>query len=428
MPRKRQTGAGGLYPVKVHGCGRIGDQWTCGAKPSECPRAVISKWVGVVDIGFNERGGRKQARVSAKSQTVARQKLDKLIGEVRTHGSPLGNQTVAEWGASWLNGIKYNKPQTYRTYHSLMTTWILPVIGRKNVKDVRPSDLRQIYDNMKRAGRSSSSALKAHTVMSSMFESARLEKLTPINVASDLRPPKAAKTTRDTLEPDETRRVLDEARHVRDGAKWLVALSSGMRQGERLGATIDSVDWERRLFTVRWNLVEGNYEHGCDGRCGKRAAGHCPLKQLIIPEVSEYRQLNGRYMLVPPKSGEPRTFSLPPDVWELLESQTASLSLRPNPFGLLWPAEDGAPVAPRDDQAEWKALLIAAEVDKPQATTHWARHTYISDASAAGVADRTIGETVGHKSPGVTGRYEHVSSLDAQAAMEKLAQRRQIVR
>lgn len=131
-------------------------------------------------------------------------------------------------------------------------------------------------------------------------------------------------------------------------------------------------------------------------------------------------------MLVPPKSGESRSFSLPSDVWALLESQTASLALRPNPHELVWPADDGSPMDAHDDQAEWKALLVAADVDKPDATTHWARHTYISDAAAAGVADRVIGETVGHKSPGVTGRYEHVSSLDAQAAMEKLAARRQI--
>lgn len=409
MPRTRKSGDGGLYLDAKRGL-----------------------WIGVVDVGYTPEGKRKQARVTSKSQSVARAKLTKLMSEINAHGSPLSNMTVAEWGASWLSGIESHKPQTFRTYQSILKTWVLPHIGRKNVKDVRPSDLRFIYDTMKAAGKSSSTALKAHNVMSSMFESARLERLVANNVANDLRPPKAAKSTRDTLSPEETARILVAAQSIPHGSKWWVSLYAGIRQGERLGATIDSIDFDRSLFTVQWNLVEGNFRHGCGGTCkpGKSgkplAPGYCPDRKLIVPEGMDVRLLQGRYMLVPPKSGEPRTIPLTDKLRHMLEAHADELQSQPNPHGLLWPALDGSPTSARDDQEQWAALLAAAKVKRAGVTTHWARHTAISDMSAAGVSDRVIGEQVGHKSPGVTGRYQHVSSTDALAAQQKLGERRQL--
>jgi len=403
MPRKRSTGQGALY--------------------FDAKRKL---WIGSIDNGFTPEGKRKQERVTSKSQSTARAKLEKLIQEVKAHDAPLGNQTVAEWGVLWLEMVKAKKPQTYRTYNSILKTWVLPQIGRRKVKEVRPSDLAKVYANIKAAGRASSTALKAHNVMSAMFEQARLERITDRNVAADIRPPKAAKTTRDSLSPAETFNVLEVAKQIPDGSKWVVSLYAGIRQGERLGATLDSVDLDRGTFTVRWNMVEGNYEHGCGGDCGKKAAGHCPEKRLVIPDVTDYRLLKGRLMLVPPKSGEERTFPIPEGLRSMLQDQIDRANSQPNPHGLLWPAEDGSPILPRADQEQWRAMLRAAGIDRPAATTHWARHTAISDMTAGGTADRVIGEMVGHKSPGVTGRYQHVSSQDASEAMDKLEKRRQL--
>jgi len=407
MPRIRKSGDGGLYYDKKR-----------------------DLWIGVFDNGTKPDGSRKQIRVSSRSQSQARAKLETKRAEVKAnHGNPYGNQTVAEWGAYWLEHIQQPKmkPAPWRSYGSVLRNWILPVIGKMKVKEVRPSDLRRVYDAMKRATKSPSTVVKAHIVMSSMFEAARLEGVTPKNVANDITPPKSSKTTRGTFEPQQTLSILnrsEDASTVRHGTKWQVSLYAGIRQGERLGATIDSVDFERGLFTVQWNLVEGNYEHGCDGTCTAKAPGWCPQKILVLPEGMEYRVLHGRVMLVPPKSGESRTFPLPAKLMHDLDRHIAELALQPNPHGLLWPAVDGTPMTSREDQAEWKALLVASGVDIPTATTHWARHTMISDSAAAGVPDRTIGDTVGHRSPGVTGNYTHLSRQDSIEAMNKLEQRR----
>jgi len=405
MPRTRKSGDGGLfyYPER-------------------------DLWIARFDNGFTPDGKRRQISVSSRSQSKARAKMAAKKAEIAANGgTPFGNQTVAEWAEYWMEHVQRDtmKPGPYRSYQSVLRTWILPAIGRKKVKDVLPSDLRGIYTAIE-SERSSATALKAHIVMSSMFEAARLERVTSSNITKSIKPPKTTKTKRGTFEPATTMRILQEAEMRRHGSKWIVSLYAGIRQGERLGATLDSVDLENGTFTVRWNLVDGNYKHGCDGTCTAKSAGWCPKKKLVLPKGSDYRVLSGRVMLVPPKSGEPRTFPLPWPQMALLERHIASLASQPNPHGLLWPAGDGSPMKARDDQAEWRQLLLDAGVDNHNATTHWARHTAISDLASLAIPDRTIGDMVGHKSAGVTGNYTHLSSQDSVEAMNKLGARRQI--
>jgi integrase len=254
-PRTRKSGDGGLYYDKKR-----------------------DLWVGVFDNGTKPDGSRRQVRVTSRSQTEARNKMDAKKAEIKLTGSePFLNRTVAEWGEYWLKEIQQPKmkPGPWRSYNSVWKTWILKPIGKMKVKDVRPSDLRRIYDNINRAGKSDATRLKAHVVMSSMFEAARLEGVTGVNVANNIKPPKVIRgdrAARSTFEPEVTLAILQEALNHRHPTKWIVSLYSGIRQGERLGATVDSVDLERGVFTVKWNLVEGNYEHGCGGTCGKAAA------------------------------------------------------------------------------------------------------------------------------------------------------------
>jgi len=83
MPRIRKSGDGGLYFDKKR-----------------------ELWIGVVDNGYTAEGKRKQARVTSKSQTIARTKLNKLKQEIDAHGSPLGNRKVA-------TGVKVQNSKRY---------------------------------------------------------------------------------------------------------------------------------------------------------------------------------------------------------------------------------------------------------------------------------------------------------------------------
>lgn len=394
MPRQRKTGEGGLYFDKNR-----------------------KLWIGVVDVKTDD-GRRKQRRVTSKSQSAAREKLAALKEDLKRGIAPSGSHTVAGWGSLWLETeCKAKlKPAPYRAYMSIFNTWIEPSIGKIDLREVRPSHLRSIYDRAKRAGKSGATQVKIHTVISSMFEAARYERLVDHNVAKDTRPPRADKTTRSALDGPQMRAALTAAESARHGTKWFMSLYAGLRQGERTGATLDSLDLVNNIFTVQWSLTSANFEHGCDGMCGKVRAGNCPAKQMVISDGLEWRPLSGRFILVRPKSGEPRSFQIPQGLADRLAGHIDELAQQPNRFGLLWPAADGSPMVDKDDQKEWRDLLVSAGLDL-ETSSHWARHTAVSAMTEKGTADRIIGEIVGHKSAGVTARYQHISTAATGDAM-----------
>lgn len=400
MPKKRSHGDGGLFYIPSRGL-----------------------WRGTVDDGFWPDGRRKQRYVHGKTQTEARRKLNALKDEIAQYGAPLDKtMTVAAWSDHWLETVcrPHMKPAPLKGYRSVVRTWIVPTIGQKRMAQLKPSDLRAVSDAIHTAGRSSSTALKAHTIMSAMLESARLDGVVGRNVARDVIAPKAAKSQRGALPIGAPLRMLEVAGGIPDGTRWWMAILTGMRQGERLGATLDSIDFEQGLFTVQWSLTEATFTHGCGGVCSYKRAGSCPERRLVLADGLEYRQLDGRLILVRPKSGRPRTFPLIPQVAAALHRYLVATDHMPNPHGLIWRNADGSPITPKQDNAAWRDLLDKAGVEAGP-TTHWARHTTASVLYELGIPAKVIGEIIGHSTEEITDRhYLHVSDPQARAAMEAL--------
>lgn len=416
MPRKRSNGDGALYFVRQQ-----------------------NLWRGVVNVGFTPEGRRKQRIVTSRSQKGARAKLEELKREIEQYGAPLDKaMTVEAWAEHWLRTVcePKMKPDTLASYESIVRKWILPVLRKKRVSALRPSDVRSVTLAVTDAGRAVSSAQKVHAVLSSMLESARLDGVCAKNVATDVTPPGVGENERGALDTDVALRVLQAALRRPDGVRWWFAILTGMRQGERTGATLDSIDLVRHEFTVQWSLTEVRFRHGCDPACGKTRAGSCPDRALMIAPGMAHKQLDGRLCIVRPKSGHVRTFPLIPALeTELTKYLTADT--RPNPHGLIWHNDDGTPITPEQDQAEWRAILLDAGViteaqalppkDRPEGTpdtptTHFARHTTATVLMELGVDAKVIGEIVGHVNVRTTQRYIHVSSAQARKALEAIGE------
>lgn len=414
MPKKRNHGDGGLYFDKSRGL-----------------------WRGVIDVGFYPDGRRKQKAVTSKSQRTAREKLKELKKQIDEHGTALDTSTtVAAWADRWLREVcePNMKPKALQSYESSVRHWILPQLGKRKVASVKPSDVRAVTLAVTDAGRSVASARKVHSVFSSMMEAARLDGLCARNPAADVKPPSRGDGERGALPTEAALRILEIAARRPDGTRWWFALLAGMRQGERLGATLDSIDFDLHEFHVQWSLSEVRFRHGCGDTCGKKRAGSCPDRTYMIGAGVTHKPLEGRLCLVRPKSGKTRTFPLI-DALEVALTRYLENDTRPNPHGLIWRNDDGSPITPEQDSEEWRQILLEAGViteqqalpakERPEGTpdiptTHWARHTTVTVLMELGVDARVIGEIVGHASVQTTSRYTHVSSQQARTALEAL--------
>lgn len=385
-------------------------------------------------------GKRNQKAFWGRTVAEVIDKLEEAKAEIRTTGSLIEKSTtVQSWYDRWVvnNALPTYKPSQYRAVTSIFRAWVLPRIGKKRIADVRPSDILSLYSAMYRAGRSTSTALKTHWVLSRFFEDARKEFRVP-NVIRDVAPPKAAPSNRGAIPVQDAMKILAEAAFRDDGTRWWTALLCGMRQGERIGATRDSVNRETREFTVQWSLTEVTFEHGCEGTCAAKRGGSCPQRRPLLMPGLEHRQLSGRLFLVRPKSSKPRTFYLIDPLYERLIDYLDRTADDPNPHNLIWHRPDGAPWTPGRDQAEWRSVLHAAGVitaeqaktprdrrpgtpDTP--TTHFARHTTVSVLMELGVPDAVVARIVGHIDERTTAHYQHPTAEMERDAMRQLGAR-----
>lgn len=413
MPRKRASGDGALYFV---------------------PKLGI--WKGVVDVGYWPDGRRKQKAVSSKSQAIARKKLEALKTEIAQYGAPLDKQTkVSMYAAEWLETV--SKPtngnvatSTYGNRKSILKTWIIPTIGNRIVSTLKPPDVRAVARAVKDAGRSSSTARKAYDILSLMLESARRDGLCTRNVAEDVTPPRMAISGRGALDPDVAMEILKTAASDPLGTRWWVSLLLGVRQGERLGARIDSLDLDAGTFRVEWALEEVTSSHGCGAQvngkwpCGLKRGGSCSHRVYNLRDGEEHVQVSGQLWLIPPKSGKTRIVPLVAGLVEALRRHLAATAHIPNPHGLIWRHDDGTPFLPTEDQEAWRDLLARSGVQDVSITSHWARHTTATILMELGVDAKVIGEIVGHASVDMTRKhYQHVSSAVAREAMDRLGAR-----
>lgn len=422
MPKKRAHGDGGLYRIKSTG-----------------------RWRGVIDDGYHPDGRRRQRYVYGKTQAEARDKLKELRDQIEEHGAPLDKtKTVEVWAREWLTTVcePNMKPAALAGYESAVNHWIIPLLRKKRVSQLKPSDVRTVVNAILDAGRKVSSAQKVYAVLSSMLESARLEGITGKNVAKDVVPPGVGEGHRDALGTEVALKILRAALDRPDGVRWWFAILTGMRQGERIGATIDSIDWESHEFMIQWSLTEAKFKHGCGGYevkwpCGRTRAGSCPDRKIRVSPKLAYRQLAGRLTLVRPKSGRVRVFPLILALETMLSDYLEATKTIPNPHGLIWRNPDGSPITANQDSEEWRALLLDAgvisiEQAKPKKdraegtpdtpTGHYARHTTATVLMELGVDAKIIGEIVGHAAERTTRRYQHVSSPAARQALEAIGE------
>jgi len=235
--------------------------------------------------------------------------------------------------------------------------------------------------------------------------------------------------TVDEVEPlslMEVRRVLEVAEDRRNGVRWTLALSLGLRQGEALGLLWRHVDLEAGTLRVAGQLQQLRWRHGCHD------PSRCALDRRPMARASQCpKRHGGGYHLLPPKSARSRRTIILPDplVAELAEHRRRQLAER-LALGERWRGwdagelvvarPDGRPVSPHQDHLEWKQLLAVAGVR--DVGVHVARHTAATMLLQQGVPVRVVMDILGHSQLSQTvATYQHTPPELAVDAAERIA-------
>ena len=412
------------------------------------------KWHGWVTVGTKPNGrpdrrhrmATTEAEVKAKVRELEKQRA---AGRVRKAGRP---PTVEQWLTTWLDTVCARKvedgsmaPRTLDDYRSKVTLYVVPGIGQHRIDRLAPEHLDQLYLELLRRPLASSTVLKVHRIVSRALKVAMQREIITRNVATLLDAPSVTETEIEPLTRDEARAVLAEAGRRRNGARWSIALAMGLRQGETLGLRWKYVDLDAGTMRVHWQLQRLTWRHGCEDphacgtahhrkACRKTCTAHkhyargCPKpcpKDCTDHAKACPERTGGGLVFREPKGRNKRTAPIPPPLVPLLRAKRAAQKRERLKAADIWEdndlvfcQENGRPIDPRADYAEWQDILKASGVQAKR--VHDGRHTAGTLLTESGVGLRVVMELLGHSQIRVTQRYTHVGSPLAEDAAAKM--------
>lgn len=374
-------------------------------------------WIGRFEAGKDRDGKRRQITVSAVSETLCKEKLERKKVEVARNGVPekrVGKQdTVELWAKEWLSIIVHEqRPKAYAATASAIKVWIIPTIGRKRLVDLAPADLRAVFDAQRKAGLAESTRTRTHAVMMRMFRDARLDGHNIADRVFDVRKPKPGENDREAIPTTQAIALLQSVQDDPDGSTWAAALLQGLRQGERLGLTWSCIDFEAETIDISWQLQPLPYLDNKNKHLGFR-----------VPDGYRVIHLERAFHLVRPKSESSRRVI--PMVDEMANALRAWRDVAPHSdHDLVWPRLNGAPRRAEDDRESWKAIQAACGIAHPTGRPyllHEARHATATLLLNLEVPREVVANILGQSK--LVATYDHSDRLPAmRQALTKVAE------
>ena len=346
------------------------------------------RWEGRIVIGHKENGDPIFRYLYAETQKELTAKLRQNITAYQ--GVDLTEEcrmTLSEWLDRWLEQmVAILRPSTLEHYRSDMEHHVKPYLGQKKLTQITASDLRKLYDDLKKQGRvhprpgqsrglSTTTIHGIHTTLHHALKSAVDQRLLPHNPADHVEPPKVVHKSMTILNEEQLDTFLAA---VEQDPIWknffYTELTTGLRLGEICGLMWSDFDAKKGTLSVNRTIHK---EKG--GR-------------LVTGDTKTYAGT--------------RTIVLPDSTAELLRGRkknSYSVWIFPNPL------KPEAPMNPSTAYRQLKAILT--ENSLPDLRFHDLRHTFATHALANGVDAKTLSGILGHTKASFTvDTYTHTTT------------------
>ncbi|HKR52336.1 MAG TPA: tyrosine-type recombinase/integrase [Pseudonocardiaceae bacterium] len=328
------------------------------------------------------------------------------------------------------HSVRYKTLVGYRTD---VTRHLVPGIGAHRINKLEPEHIEKLYTKMRAAGLAAGTVHHVHRTLRASLSEAVRRKHVAVNAAMTAKAPRVEEEEIEPLTVEEAKRLLLAAARRRNGTRWAVALSLGLRQGEALGLQWTRVDLTTGTMRVREALQRRTWQHGCrdEHKCGERYHKVTPCKTSCRrhkrtcpppcpPDCTSHarwcplRQQGGLILDDVKSRASRRTIALPPQLLTLLTEHHAAQRRERDAASDLWAEHDfvftgptGRPLDPGADNREWAELL--KEADVREARLHDARHTAATVLLVLGINQRAVMGLMGWSNNAMTTRYQHLT-------------------
>jgi integrase len=247
--------------------------------------------------------GRKRKTVYGKTRQEVAGKLAKALSD-REDGLVFdaGSLTVAGYLDRWLtDSVKDTvRLTTYQGYERICRLHIKPTLGRVRLKDLTVAHVRGLYRERLKAGLAPRMVQLIHVTIHKALKQAVMDGLIPRNVTEAVKPPQPEKKEIRPLSPEQARALLRAAKEEKLEALYVIAITTGMRQGELLALKWEDVNFEAGVMQVRRTLstaTGGGFTFGAPKTAKSRRSIKLPNTALSSLRKHRKAQLEERMKL-----------------------------------------------------------------------------------------------------------------------------------
>jgi integrase len=204
---------------------------------------------------LTQENGRRKYFYARTRQEVARLLTTGLRD--RDRGLPVvgEKQTVGEYLTHWLATSKHRvKPRTHQRYGELLRVHAVPALGKVPLARLTPQQVQALYTTKLNEGLSQTTVRHLHAVLRTAISHAERQGLVPRNVVALTNPPRMRRPEMRTLTAEQAQTLLAAAQGNRLAALYVLALTTGMRQGELLALRWRDVDLDSATLRVTATL------------------------------------------------------------------------------------------------------------------------------------------------------------------------------
>lgn len=355
--------------------------------------AKTNKWY--FTINYKENGKyKKMLRRGFKTKKEAEAAMVEAQNGINkgTYVEP-SKVLYSEFMKSYLEDKKTNvKKSTLGTYVYLVDNFILPALGHIELSKILPRDIQSLYNQLKESGRLADENIrKIHTIINDSLNKAFKWEMISRNPAALVDAPKVSKKEIEVWDEEDIKKFLDAAKESRYYCAFLLALTTGMRQGEILGLRWKDIDVNNQTISVVQTLSHKGQELSAGA---KTESGN---RQISIDEETLTQVLRLKHLYK--------------------EEMMASRPLY-NDLDLVIRTSLGTPLSPRNLLRSFYSIIEKSGVKKIR--FHDLRHTHASLMLKQGVNPKIVSERLGHANVRITlDTYSHLlPNLQKETAKE----------
>lgn len=355
-------------------------------------RRKDGRWVGQYLV--HTAKGPKYRYIYGKTRAAVAEKLTKAMAD-RDGGLlfDAGNLTVGEYLDSWLHDSVGGtvRDRTFERHEQIVRLHIKPALGRLKLKALVPAHVQGLYRDRLDSGLAPATVQKVHVVLHKALSQAVMWSLVPRNATEAVTAPRPAQKEIRPLDREQVRALLEAAREDLLEALYVMAVTTGMRQGELLGLKWENVDLARGAIHVRRTLTRKGGRLLLGEPKTKKSRRTVQLASRALDALKAHRKAQ-------------------------LEERMAHAGLWED-HGLVFATQTGTLVNPTNlTKRSFKPLLERAGL--PRVRFHDLRHTAATLLLMQGVHPKYVQELLGHATIAITlDTYSHVlPSMGDQAA------------